>query len=80
MICRSCAQAQAVLDAYISRRCTEEEVRAVREHLSGCPDCEHEYEVSEVLVTVMRRSCREEAPAELRARILASIHRASPKR
>lgn len=70
-----CDEAQAAIEEYLRSECCQEQREAIRAHLAGCPDCTHELEVSERLVTVVRRACGESAPAEVRVKIVEAIRR-----
>ncbi len=61
----------AVLDGEVSQA----EVAAIHEHLEACAPCLEEYEVQAALKALVRRCCVEQAPAQLRARIVESITR-----
>jgi mycothiol system anti-sigma-R factor len=45
------------------------EADRIREHLADCGPCLHEYDVSDQLKKLVRRSCSDLAPAELHLRI-----------
>ena len=45
----------------------------IREHLIDCSPCLQQYDLDEALKALVRRSCRESAPAELRERIMLKI-------
>ncbi len=46
----------------------------IKEHLDSCPDCAQDYDLECVIRSVVRRSCTEAAPANLKAAILERIH------
>ncbi|MCD1145705.1 mycothiol system anti-sigma-R factor [Kocuria sp. LUK] len=70
--------------------CTDERIRRIYEYLDGvlpaddledihghlreCPACAREYDLECVIRSVVRRSCSETAPADLKVSILARIH------
>ena len=68
-----CAAALQRLWGYLDKELTAEDEDELREHLAGCPPCLAEYSIDVVLKTVVRRSCREEAPADLRVRIRQTL-------
>ena len=68
-----CAAALQQLWGYLDKELTAEDEDELREHLAGCPPCLAEYSIDVVLKTVVRRSCREEAPADLRVRIRQTL-------
>lgn len=49
------------------------ELADIHHHLEACPPCLEEYEVEAALKALVRRCCAEQAPAALRAKIVASI-------
>mgnify|MGYP004518084377 CR=1 FL=1 len=59
----------AVLDGEVSTG----EIAAIQAHLEACPPCLDEYEVEAALKALVRRCCVEQAPAQLRDRIVASL-------
>lgn len=70
-----CAQAQSAIEEYLRSECSAEQREEIRAHLAECPDCTHELEVTEQLVTVVRRACGENAPDDVRAKVLDAIKR-----
>lgn len=68
-----CDDARTALEEYLRSEICATQREAIRAHLEGCPDCTHEFEVSEALVSVVRRACGESAPATVRAKILEAI-------
>ncbi|MGQ7295101.1 mycothiol system anti-sigma-R factor [Quadrisphaera sp. KR29] len=54
---------------------TVAELADIHRHLEACPPCLEEYEVEAALKALVRRCCVEQAPADLRAKIVASITR-----
>ncbi len=71
----ACSAALQRLWDYIDAELTPEDEAELREHLQGCPPCLAEYSIDVVLKNLVRRSCREEAPVELRVRITETIAR-----
>ena len=70
-----CDEAQAAIEEYLRSECCAEQRESIRAHLANCPDCTHELEVSEKLVALVRRSCSEAAPQEVRSKVLDAIRR-----
>ena len=64
-----CTEALARLFEFLDAEIDEVAGDAIREHLADCEPCLNEYEVSDQLKKLVRRSCSELAPAELHARI-----------
>lgn len=58
---------------YLDGELSEAEILEIKDHLSGCAQCEQEYAVESLLKELVRRSCRDEAPSGLRERIQARI-------
>ncbi len=73
----ACSAALQRLWGYLDKELTVDDEVELREHLAGCPPCLAEYSIDVTLKNVVRRSCREEAPADLRVRIRQTLLRAS---
>ncbi len=74
----SCAAALQRLWTYLDKELTPDDEEELRDHLAGCPPCLAEYSIDVALKRVVRRSCQEEAPTELRVRITETITRRGP--
>ena len=61
---------------YVDGELTEGDLHRIREHLDECPPCLREYDLEAALKALVRRSCQDRAPEELRVRILARITQA----
>jgi mycothiol system anti-sigma-R factor len=48
-------------------------VHQIKEHLDECSPCLKEFGLEEAVKAIVKRSCSDPAPAELRARVLAHI-------
>jgi mycothiol system anti-sigma-R factor len=57
------------LDQMVDRELSAPEVREVQEHFARCGDCTQRYEFHAELKRLVRVSCDEKAPAELRRRL-----------
>ncbi|OJX65695.1 MAG: mycothiol system anti-sigma-R factor [Micrococcales bacterium 73-13] len=68
-----CEKAKAELEEYLHREVSDEDFADITEHLAGCEDCSEEHLVALTLTEKVRRACQEQAPAELRALIVARI-------
>jgi anti-sigma factor (TIGR02949 family) len=68
-----CDQAKAELEEYLHRELSEQDYQDVTEHLDSCEDCSAEHLVGITLTLKMQKACRETAPAELKAAVLAAI-------
>lgn len=64
-----CTEALARLFAFLDAEIGEAEGDRIRRHLADCEPCLGEYEVSDRLKKLVRRSCHDVAPAELHVRI-----------
>lgn len=51
----------------------ESDVVAVRVHIEDCRPCHERYDVQRTVKAVVARSCGEQAPATLRAKIMVSM-------
>jgi mycothiol system anti-sigma-R factor len=69
----ACSAALERLWNYIDKELTPEDEDELRDHLGGCPPCLAEYSIDVVLKKLVRRSCQEEAPAQLRVRIQQTL-------
>lgn len=70
----SCEELVRRLDSYLDRELSEDEVRLVREHLSGCAKCAAEYAFEGSLLRELRAKIqRLQAPAGLLEKISKRI-------
>jgi mycothiol system anti-sigma-R factor len=58
---------------YLDGELTENDVAKIQQHLDECSPCLREHDLDQALKALVRRSCTERAPDELRARILTQI-------
>ncbi len=58
---------------YLDGELGPNDLASIREHLLDCGPCLRQYDLDEALKALVRRSCRESAPADLRERILVKI-------
>ena len=68
-----CDKAKAELEEFLHRELSDQDVVDIQEHLDGCEDCSTEHLVGLTLLQKVQRACKEKAPDELRASILASL-------
>ena len=69
-----CSRALLQAYDYLDGEMGPEDCAKVREHLDRCGPCLKEYDLDQMLKTVVRRSCGgEAAPSELRLEIMARI-------
>jgi len=58
---------------YLDGALSRDDLQAVQEHLATCQDCAAEYDLECIIRSVVRRSCHEAAPSELKSRIMVRI-------
>jgi len=58
---------------FLDNELAEDDVVEVRLHLDGCGPCHELYDVQRAIKTLVARSCPEQAPEDLRAKVLYSI-------
>lgn len=75
-----CGSAMQGLEDFVHNEVTLERREEIAEHLSACPPCEEEYQVSVTLQQKVKSACCETAPEELKARIVETISRRSQSR
>jgi anti-sigma factor (TIGR02949 family) len=68
-----CEKAKAELEEYLHRELSDQDFRDVTEHLENCEDCTNEHTIGLTITQKMQQACREKAPDELRAAILAKL-------
>ena len=69
-----CADSRLVrLYEYLDGALTLNDLKDVRAHLEHCPVCAEEYDLECIIRSVVRRSCQEQAPAQLKTNIIARI-------
>ena len=61
---------------YLDSEVTSDDLRRIRVHLEECGPCLAEYDLENALKALVRRTCQDQAPAELRVRIMARITQA----
>jgi mycothiol system anti-sigma-R factor len=68
-----CAQALARVYEYLDGELSPADLDRIREHIDDCGPCLKQYDLDIALKALVRRSCRESAPADLRERIMVKI-------
>ncbi|MDN5756193.1 MAG: mycothiol system anti-sigma-R factor [Arthrobacter sp.] len=63
----------ARLYEYLDGALSVDDLKDVREHLEGCEECTHEYDLECIIRSVVKRSCQEVAPNTLKTRIMSRI-------
>jgi len=68
-----CAQALARVYEFLDGEMSPTDLDRIREHVVDCEPCLREYDLDTALKALVRRSCQESAPADLRERIMVKI-------
>jgi len=69
-----CSHALMQVYEYLDGEMGPDDCAKIREHLAQCGPCLKEYDIDQMLKTVVRRSCGcEAAPTQLRMQIMARI-------
>jgi len=71
-----CEKAKAELEEYLHRELSDQDFTDITEHLENCDDCSGEHLVGLTLTQKVQRACKETAPEDLRAAILARLENA----
>ena len=69
----SCAEARAHLEAFLDRECTADLTERLAQHVATCPHCSRIADAETHLREILRSRCAEQAPPELRARVLGRL-------
>ena len=72
-----CQEALHTLYHYLDGELTEERRLVIQKHLSQCEPCLHAFDFEAELKVVIARSCRDQVPDHLRAKIANAISKAS---
>ena len=68
-----CGDALQNLYLFIDREIDDASCEEVQSHLDSCSDCLTEYDLEQVVRSLVARSCQEAAPEPLRQKVLQSI-------
>ncbi|GAB3621112.1 hypothetical protein GCM10027417_23730 [Glutamicibacter endophyticus] len=69
-----CADSRIVrIYEYLDGALTLEDLKEVRAHLEHCSECTEQYDLECIIRSVVRRSCQEVAPEQLKANIITRI-------
>ncbi|GAA2529757.1 hypothetical protein GCM10009860_06840 [Microbacterium mitrae] len=68
-----CEQARRDLEEYLRNEVCSTEASDIRDHLENCESCRDEALVARTLTDVVARACKEAAPEELKAMVLARL-------
>ncbi len=69
----SCAEARAHLEAFLDRECTADLTERLAQHVATCPHCSRIADAERHLREILRSRCAEQAPPDLRARVLGRL-------
>ena len=69
----SCAEARAHLEAFLDRECTADLAERLAQHVASCSHCSRLADAETHLREILRSRCAEQAPPELRARVLGRL-------
>jgi mycothiol system anti-sigma-R factor len=70
----NCQDALHTLYDYLDGELTDERRASIRRHLDECQPCLHAFDFEAELKVVVARSCRDQVPEQLKARIAEAIH------
>ncbi len=59
---------------YLDGALTHNDIAEIKGHLDTCPECFEQYDLECVIRTIVKRSCIEAAPENLKNNILDKIH------
>lgn len=66
----NCDDCQRLLDGYLDRELSDQEVEEVKRHLADCPPCEHLYRLQAEVKRLVKVCCDQgKAPAHLREKL-----------
>ncbi|WP_347107842.1 mycothiol system anti-sigma-R factor [Paenarthrobacter sp. S56] len=63
---------------YLDGALTREDLSEIKQHLDGCEECSEQYDLECLIRTMVKRSCTESAPENLKNSILNRIHAIKP--
>ena len=58
---------------YLDGELDRERVHVIKEHLEECSPCLREFGLEEAVKAIVKRSCSDPAPPDLRAKVLSNI-------
>lgn len=73
---KPCTETRAALEDYLHNELCAEDAADVRAHLTECEECSAEHHVGKTLTAALQGACKDRAPEELRAKLLASLRAA----
>jgi len=63
---------------YLDGALTREDLTEIKQHLDTCEECAEQYDLECLIRTMVKRSCTESAPENLKNSILDRIHAIKP--
>lgn len=72
-----CEKLRRLLYVFIDNELDEDAAHSLRVHAELCPDCADAVDAQRHLQALLRRCCRQSAPADLRARVITRIRQTS---
>ncbi len=71
-----CEKAKAELEEYLHRELDDKDFKDITDHLEHREDCSSEHLVGLTLTQKVQQACKETAPEDLRAAVLARLEKA----
>jgi len=68
-----CSEVLDKIYEYIDGEVDGDRAHEIKHHLHECGPCLREYGLEEAVKSIVKRSCHDQAPAELRAKVLGRI-------
>jgi mycothiol system anti-sigma-R factor len=68
-----CSDVLAEVYLYLDLECSDDRRALIREHLDECSPCLREFGLEEAVKAIVKRSCSDPAPPDLRAKVLSHI-------
>lgn len=69
-----CEKAKAELEEFLHKELDAKDAADIAEHMENCVDCTGEHLVGLTLTEKVRKACQEQAPSELRDRVLNALN------
>ncbi|WP_127842482.1 mycothiol system anti-sigma-R factor [Actinomyces wuliandei] len=69
----SCSEARAHLEAFLDQECSQDLTQRLAQHVAACAHCSRLADAETHLRAILRSRCAEQAPPELRARVLGRL-------
>lgn len=69
----SCSEARAHLERFLDRECDGDMMARLEQHVATCEHCSRVADAESHLREILRSRCAEQAPPELRARVLGRL-------